>query len=357
MKPAIVGIGSWLPDQVRRNDAWPASFAQRDHAEGERTFNDIPPSEDPISAAILARDLMLEAHDPFLGAVERRVADAGVSAAEAETRAARAALEDAGIPGSRVDLVLSYSIVPDRIISPSPALVARAIGAHRALAFAVDATCAANVIQLEMAAAYLEAGLAKVVVATQSHLLLRAMPFNHPATPGLGDCATAIVMTRGHGLALRASIGITHGEYSPAVTWVRGNNDASDPPWWKSGGDFRLGSLAPEQVKLLMRETVSFGATTVREAAARAEIDLERIAVLASVQPRGFVPAAIAERLGLARERAVTTYAEIAHVGACGPIFNLERARSRGMLPKGAIAALYAQGAGFTRAAAVLEAA
>ena len=89
---------------------------------------------------------------------------------------------------------------------------------------------------------------------------------------------------------------------------------ASDPAWWEAGGKYRLGSHAPEQTKFLMRETVNYGATTLREAAERAAIDVERIAVLASVQPRGFLPGAIAERLGLAREVAVTTYDEVAHI-------------------------------------------
>jgi 3-oxoacyl-[acyl-carrier-protein] synthase III len=74
------------------------------------------------------------------------------------------------------------------------------------------------------------------------------------------------------------------------------------------------------------------------------------------VQPRGFLPGGIAERLGLPRERAVTTYEDIAHVGACGPVFNLQRARERGLVTPGTLVALYAQGAGFTRAAAILEA-
>ena len=53
-----------------------------------------------------------------------------------------------------------------------------------------------------------------------------------------------------------------------------------------------------------------------------------RLGVVASVQPRGFIPPAIAERLGLSRASAVTTYDAIAHLGACGPVFNLARART-----------------------------
>jgi 3-oxoacyl-[acyl-carrier-protein] synthase III len=132
-------------------------------------------------------------------------------------------------------------------------------------------------------------------------------------------------------------------------------DDATDLPWWKCGGDFRIGSRDPARVKNLMRDTVTYGAQTIREASERASVPVGELAAIASVQPRGFLPGAIAERLGLPRERAATTYERVAHLGASGPVFNLVEARNRGMLPRGAKAAMYGQGAGFTRAAAVLE--
>jgi 3-oxoacyl-[acyl-carrier-protein] synthase-3 len=355
MNVSIVGIGTWLPTKIRTNDAWPASFGTGSHARGDRTFNDIPPPEDPVAAAILARDLATEATDPFLGAVERRVAEPTARADEVEAIAALAALAEASIAPSDVDVVLSQSIVADRNVPTAPE-VAHRIGAHRARALGVDTACASSVAQLEVARAYVASGLAKVVLLVHSHLLLRAMPFEHPATPGLGDAASAMVVAQGPGLALRATFTQSHGEFSNGVDWVRGSPDEANPHWWKAGGDFRLGSHAPKVTKALMRDTVAFGARTVGEAAAAAGIDVGRIAALASVQPRGFLPGAIAERAGIARERAVTTYRRIAHVGACGPVFNLAEARSIGLVKRGAWVALYGQGAGFTRSAAILEA-
>lgn len=355
MTVSIIGIGSWLPEEIRTNDAWPSNFGERAHAPGDRTFNDIPESDDPTAAAILARDLAAESTDPFLGAKERRVAPEATTAAEAETHAARAALADAGVNGEDVDLVLSNSIVPDRVSLPSAVSVAHAVGAHRATALGIEALCASAVAQLDVARAYIDAGLAKVVLLTQSHLLLRTFPLAHPASPGLGDAATALVVAKGSGLAVRATFGVTHGEHALSVTWVRGTDDETDAPWWKGGGNFRLGSRAPAGAKYLMRETVSFGAATVQKAAERAGVDVERLAALASVQPRGFIPGAIAERLGLPRDRAVTTYDTIAHVGACGPVMNLDASRRLGRLTPGALVAVYAQGAGFTRYAAILE--
>jgi 3-oxoacyl-[acyl-carrier-protein] synthase-3 len=305
------------------------------------------------------RDLAREALDPMLGAKRRHVADENQCSAQAEALAGRAALDDAGVPPSEVDLVLSHAMVPERLIPNAPR-VAHLLGAHNAVALGVDSVCASALSQLEVARAYIESGLARHVLLTQSHLMLRTFPVLHPAAPGLGDAASALLVSRatngsGTQLSILSNFGQTHGEHAQSVTWVRGNDDASDPAWWLAGGALRLGSRNGEGAKFLMRETVTFGAATVREAAQRAGVDVERISVLSSVQPRGFIAAAIAERLGLARERAVTTYEEIAHVGACGPVFNLHAAKRLGLLVPGALVALYAQGAGFTRAAVMLE--
>lgn len=356
MTIAIVGVGTWLPEAIRTNDAWPPTFAANALGKGDRTFNDIPPSEDREAAAIVARDLEAETRDPFLGAKLRHVADDSVTAAEAEASAGLAALRDAGLAPSGVDLVLSNSIVPDRLMPSTAAAVAHRIGATRALALGVDAACASSVAQLDVARAYIAAGLANTVLLVQSHLLLRAIPMGHPASPGLGDGASAMVVTRGTGLTIRSTFALTHGDHAIAVTWVRGQDDTTDAPWWKAGGDYRLGSRAPDRAKILMRETVSFGAATIRTAAERASINVAELGVVASVQPRGFIPPAIAERLGLPRASAVTTYDRVAHLGACGPVFNLARARALGRAPRGTFLAMYGQGAGFTRAAAILEA-
>jgi 3-oxoacyl-[acyl-carrier-protein] synthase III len=356
LKASICGIGTWLPPAIRANDAWPASFAAGEHLSGDRTFNDIPPATDPVAAAILERHLAAEASDPFIGSKYRHVADPAFSSAEAEAHAAAAALQDAGIDAADVDCLFSNAAVPERMVPSNAVVVAHRIGATRALAQGMESACASSVTQIEMARAYVESGLARVVVLTQSHLLLRTFPMTHPASPGLGDGATAFVVARKSGLSIRSTFGATHGEFANAVAFVRGHTDATDVPWWKAGGDLYLGSRDSAAVKRLMRDTVSFGAQTIREAAARANIDVQRIGVLISVQPRGFIPGAIAERLGLDPATAVTTYEKLAHLGACGPVFNLAEARRARLFTPGKIVAMYGQGAGFTRAAAILEA-
>lgn len=359
MNAYITGIGTWLPNTVRLNDAWPSSFRERTQQLNDRTFNDIPTPLDRDAAALLQRDLAREALDPMLGSKLRYVADRHETSTRAEAEAGRAALAMAGVAAHEVDLLLSHAMVPERLTPNAPA-VAALLGAHNAQALSVDSVCASAVSQLEVARAYVMAGLAKHVLLTQSHLMLRSFPLLHPAAPGLGDAASALLVShrpnaQGVSLSILSTFARTHGEHALSVTWVRGQDDESDPPWWKAGGEMRLGSRDSPGAKYLMRETVSFAASTIHEALLRAGVDKERVTVLASVQPRGFIPAAIAEHLGLSRSCAVSTYEEIAHVGACGPVFNLHKAHELARIDPGALVALYAQGAGFTRAAAVLE--
>jgi 3-oxoacyl-[acyl-carrier-protein] synthase III len=116
-----------------------------------------------------------------------------------------------------------------------------------------------------------------------------------------------------------------------------------------------LASKRPEAAKYLMQETVRFAGLTIRDVMDKAALPLECIDVIASVQPRGWVPEAIARHLGLPKAAGVSTYAEYAHLGACGPVVNWVHAIAQGRLKPGGHVALYAQGAGFTRAAGLVQ--
>lgn len=347
----IAGLGAWYPSRIRRNSEWPEDFGRACRA-GDRTFNDIP-SSGGTAAAITEQYLQAEALDPFLGAKERRVADDEHTAVEAEFRAAESALMDAELEPEALDAIISYSMVPDRLMPGSAAGVAHRLGAEGAMSFNVEAACATLIPQLATAAGLIESGTADNVLITQSHLLLRAFPLTHPAAPGLGDAATALVVSRRGRWRILGTHQQTHGQFADAVTWVR----EEEKPWYEKGGSYRLGSLNRPQAKQLMRDTVDYGAQTVQEVAAKSGVDVERVAHLFSVQPRGWIPGAIARCLGLPPEIAGTTYEKYAHVGACGPIANWHAAHENGALrdeSHGSLIALYAQGAGFTRGAALI---
>jgi 3-oxoacyl-[acyl-carrier-protein] synthase III len=137
--------------------------------------------------------------------------------------------------------------------------------------------------------------------------------------------------------------------------WCRDKTAELDVPWWEPGGAFFMGGHDAEATRKLIDDTIDIGITTVRELADKARFDVREIDVLASVQPRRWVPPAIAEGLGLAPRIAPQTYDRFAHLGGAGAVANLVAARDAGLLREGALAVMYAQGAGFTRAAAAFR--
>jgi 3-oxoacyl-[acyl-carrier-protein] synthase-3 len=355
MKASVLGLGEWLPEMVRANDAWPAGFGARDAQDAESALlTDVRAgaSEDACDR-ITARYVALEAGDPFVGSKRRRVASDEITAVEAETRAGRAALAEAGVDAGDVGLVLSWAAVPDRMTPSGGARVAHVLGAKRALAMGVDAACASTIAQIALASAMIESGRVRFALLTQSHLMTRAFPLGHPASPNVGDAATAVVLGATEKPGVLSTYAVTEGEFYDAVAFRRARDN--DTRWFEPGGATYVGSYAPEDARALMKNTVRIAATTVREMMAAARVPVERIGALASVQPRKWIPAAIAEALGLPTTVAPSTFEEYAHLGGCGVVTNLLAARRSGLVGKGSLTALYAQGAGFTRAAALLE--
>jgi 3-oxoacyl-[acyl-carrier-protein] synthase III len=359
MRATILGLGEWRPETARDNDAWPADFVAHARQSSRRELADVPRSDvGDACDAIVARYLASEESDAFLGSRRRRIADDSVTACQAEAHAARIALADAGVEGGAVDVVLSWAAVPDRPTPPSAPRVAYAIAAHRAAGIGIDVACASPVAQLLIAAALVESGRAATVLVTGSHLMSRVFPLSHPASPGIGDGAAAFVVGRSERAGVLSSYAVSHGEFYDAVVWRRSNGE--DTPWHRPGGTMMLGSYDREGLRTLVRDTVRLGAETVAEAARRSGIAVSEIDVLASVQPRRWVPAAIAEAVGLAPETAPQTFDELAHLGGCGIVTNLIEARRRGLLAsrdggRAPVVCLYGQGAGFTRAAVIVR--
>lgn len=353
MRAAVSGVGLWVPDEVRTNDAWPAEDG--DVAPSARALAAAPVAQGDGIDAICARYTLAERGDRFLGATERRVVSAAVSSAEAEAKAAERALEDAGVSGAEVDAILSWTMVPDRITPPSATRIAHLIGAERAWAMGTDAACASAIVQLELASALVETGRARHVLLTQSNLMTRIFELAHPASPGVGDGASALLVSASERPGVLAVHAVTHGDHYDSLAYVRGGADGEDTPWHEPGGAFCLGSRDRDGMKELILNTVRFGRETTLAACERAGVEVGSLAALACTQPRGWTPAAIAEALGIDPKRAPSTYDTYAHLGATACVANLVAARDRGDLEPGALVGLYSQGVGFTRAAAILR--
>ena len=164
----IAGMGRYLPERVVTSD----EVAER---------CDLPPG-------------WIEEHS---GVRERRWAAPGERASEMGARAARSALENAGVALEEVDLVINASGTTEQVIPDGGPLLQRELGLTRVPCHTVHATCLSFLTALELAASHLELERYRRVLVVSSEITSCALNFAEPESSVLfGDAAVAAVLVR-----------------------------------------------------------------------------------------------------------------------------------------------------------------
>ena len=129
------------------------------------------------------------------GSRERRIAAPEEATSDLCLPAARAALVDAGIQASDIDLVIVATITADMLFPSTAALVADRLGARSAAAYDLSAGCTGFVYGLVQGYSAIAAGLAKRVLVIGADTLSRIVDWSDRATCVLfGDGAGAVVL-------------------------------------------------------------------------------------------------------------------------------------------------------------------
>jgi 3-oxoacyl-[acyl-carrier-protein] synthase III len=359
-RAGIVGMGLWVPDEVRRNDAWPTTFVDTFRAKAEeratRDFTNV--DERPHRRAyeeLFIRHAGPFANDPFKSATERRVASPDVPSAYGDSMAAARALEDAGVDARDVGRVLSSAIVPDRLAPSNGPAIQHLLGCTNAVGLGVEGFCSSSVAQLDLAAALVESGRARFVLCVQSHQIARANDLEEPSSPIFGDGTAAFVVGE-----VPSDRGLVHlvcegdGSLAGAVTWR--HKATPGAPWWRcAAGPVHPGTDDPAAVRVVADHALAWPIESIRRLCAEAQVPVDALAAVVTIQPFLWYAPAIADGLGLSSQRVPTTFEHYAHLGGAGPIANLIEARARGLLDDGSFVAIYAHGAGVTRYAALLR--
>lgn len=167
----IVGWGRYIPRRVLTND-------------------DLSRRVDTSDEWIVTRT----------GIRERRLAEPGETTATMAVQAARQALDVAGIPPEKVDLIIVATATPDYLFPSTACLVQDALGASHAGAFDLGAGCTGFIYALGVAAAMVETGAAPTVLVIGSETLSRITDWTDRNTCVLfGDGAGAVVLRAGPG--------------------------------------------------------------------------------------------------------------------------------------------------------------
>ncbi len=162
----ITGLGVHVPERVMTNDDLAAYVDTSDEWIRERT-----------------------------GIRERRIADVDEALTDIALPAAKAALSDAGVSGSDIDLLICATVTPDMMFPTSSALMADALGASEAAAYDLLAGCTGFMYAITQAYGMLAAGLSRRALVVGGDVLSKILDWDDRSTLVLfGDGAGAVVM-------------------------------------------------------------------------------------------------------------------------------------------------------------------
>ena len=286
------------------------------------------------------------------GIRERRILEEGLPVADLGERAARKALQSAGVEAEEIDLIIVATVTPDSM-TPSMACVMQArLGAVNAAAFDVNAACTGFLYAMDIAQKYIASGSAQRVLIVAMECLSRVTDWQDRKTCVLfGDGAGAAVLAPvDEATGLRASkIGAT-GSQGHVLTLPAFRFSEADREVRPSGSKQTLwmdGSEVFAFAARIMSEAVKNAA----EASGLTVPDLDWIfphqanmRILQNAQKRLKVP----------MEKIYSNLEYTGNISSASIPVCLDEARDKGLLKKGDRIAMVAFGGGLTWGANVL---
>jgi 3-oxoacyl-[acyl-carrier-protein] synthase-3 len=320
LRSVLAGIGGYLPERVVAN----AELAQR---------------LDTSDAWIRERT----------GIGQRHVAARHETCAFMATRAAAAALADAGAVAEEVDAIILATATPDEAFPATALRVQAALGA-RGFGFDLSAACSGFIYALAVADALLRTGQARGALVIGSEVYSRILDWQDRGTCVLfGDGAGAVFLRAGEGSGAGTDRGIlsTHLHADGTLADILYVDGAVGQP--ERSGHLRM------QGKEVFRHAVLRLAEAVDEALAANGLDRSAVDWLVPHQANLRIIEAMRRRLALPPERVVLTIERHANTSAASIPLALADAHAAGRLRAGQVVLLEALGGGLTWGSALLR--
>jgi 3-oxoacyl-[acyl-carrier-protein] synthase III len=279
------------------------------------------------------------------GIRSRYIAGEGETTASLATDAARAALEDAGIDSTEVDLIVLATATPDQTFPSSATKVQAALGINDCVAFDVHAVCTGFLYAVSVADAMIRAGTGRTALVIGAETFSRILDWEDRTTCVLfGDGAGALV--------LRAE----DGERGILATKLHADGRHNDL-LFVDGGPSTTGTVGKLRMKgrEVFRHAVVNLADVLNEVLTATDLKADDVDWVVPHQANARILDATAKKLGLPNEKVVVTVDRHANTSAASVPLALDTAVKDGRIKRGDIVVLEAMGGGFTWGAAVLR--
>jgi 3-oxoacyl-[acyl-carrier-protein] synthase-3 len=320
---SITGLGAHVPERVVTNDDLSTMMDTSDEWIVERT-----------------------------GIRERRIAAPEEALSDLALPAAREALEDAGLEGPELDLIIVATVTPDMAFPATAAIMADQLGAHEAGAYDLSAGCTGFMYAVAQAYGMLAGGLAQRALVVGGDVLSKIMDWSDRSTAVLfGDGAGAVVMERvGEGGFLGFELG-ADGSGGPQLYLPAGG---SRTPATEESVAERL-----HFVQMNGREVFKF-ATRVLVSSAEAVLaecgrTVEEVDVYVPHQANVRIIDHATRKLGIPEDRVVIDVDRYGNTSSGSIPLALADAKADGRLAAGRLVLMTGMGAGLTWGSGLIE--
>ncbi|WP_240702872.1 beta-ketoacyl-ACP synthase III [Thermodesulfobacterium sp. TA1] len=302
---------------------------------------------------------MVETSDAWItertGIKERHILEDGENISQYAIKASKEALEKAGISPEELNLIICATVTPDYLIPSLAVLVQEGLGASKAGAFDLSATCSGFIYALSVADQFVRLNPDWKVLVIGAEALSRKTNWqDRTICVLLGDGAGAVVVGKSPNPSQRGLIDFilgADGSQWPLLT-LKGGGSAF-PPF-----DERL----PKEeyyIKMQGREVFKF-ATRIMERLAlelleRNGFSKEDLKLLVPHQANLRIIEYLRERLDLPKEKVFVNIQKYGNTSAASIPIALYEAEKEGKLKEGDLVLLVAFGGGFTFGSALLK--
>ncbi len=286
------------------------------------------------------------------GITERHIAAEGEATSDMAAKAAKAALEAAGVPAAEVDAIIVATITPDMGFPNTACFVQQLLGAKKAFCFDIEAACSGFLYAVEIARQFITGGTARTVLVIGAEKLSCITDWEDRATCVLfGDGAGAVVLRKGDGAGIMSC---TMGSDGALADLLKLPGGGSRHPASKKTVEDRL-----HYMKMEGREVFKYAVRCMCEAGKTAleqcQTTIDEVRYVIPHQANMRIIQAIADKFKVSLDRFYVNLGRVGNISAASIPVALDELVRAGGLKKGDKLLFVAFGGGFTWAATVVE--
>ncbi|SEG72028.1 beta-ketoacyl-ACP synthase III [Bosea lathyri] len=321
LRSHILGCGSYLPARIVTN----AELAER---------------VDTTDEWIVQRT----------GIRQRHVAGDDEPTSVLGLKAAQAALADAGMDASEIDLIIVATATPDHTFPATATQIQAALGINGGAAFDLQAVCSGFVFALATADKFLTTGSARAALVIGAETFSRILDWEDRTTCVLfGDGAGAVVMKAMPGEGTLSDRGVL-------ATHIRSDGRYKDKLYVDGGaGSTKTVGFLRMEGKEVFRHAVVNLAETVRHTFQETGLSGADIDWFVPHQANRRIIDATAHKLAIDPERVVVTVDRHGNTSAASIPLALAEAHHDGRIKPGQLVLIEAMGGGFTWGSALIR--